>query len=86
MPSAIEEAVAGDVARLVVVFPRIERTTFVGPLLAAIVARDDAAIAHRHSAGRSRQGRPIARARAVARRLATRVLVEKRTGSCPSRW
>jgi hypothetical protein len=76
MPSAIEEAVASDVARLFVVFPGIERAAFVSPLLAAIVARDDGVVAHRLPAGHSHQGRPIAGARAVAGRLATSILVE----------
>ena len=52
VPSTIEEAVACDVARFLVVFPGIERAAFVSPLLAAIVARDDCVVAHRHRAGR----------------------------------
>jgi hypothetical protein len=76
MPSAIEETVARDVARLLVVFPGVERAAFVSPLLAGIVARDDGVVAHWHRAGRSHQGWPIARAWAVAGRLASRILVE----------
>src|ERR1700751_369362 len=76
VPSAIEEAVAGDVARLRIVFPGIERAAFVGPLLAAVGARDDSGVAHRLLADHSHQGRPTAHARAVEGRLAARILIE----------
>jgi hypothetical protein len=69
VPNAVSETVTGDVARLLVVFPEIERAAFVSPLLAAIVARDDGLVAHRLRAGHSHQGRPIAGARAVAGRF-----------------
>src|SRR6516165_9794765 len=59
VPNAVGETIAGDVARLLVVFPVIERVAFVSPLRAAIIARDDAVVAHLHRAGRSHQGRPI---------------------------
>jgi hypothetical protein len=51
VPGAVEEAVASDVARLLVVFPIVEGTAFVGPLLAAVVAGDDGVVAHRHRTG-----------------------------------
>src|SRR6516225_927354 len=57
VPNAVRETIAGDVARLLVVFPDIEWVAFVSPLLAAIVTRDDAVVAHWHRAGRSHQGR-----------------------------
>src|SRR6516165_7643196 len=66
VPNAVGETIAGDVTRLLVVFPGIERVPFVSPLLAAIVARDDAVVAHLHRVGRSHQGRPIAGAWAIA--------------------
>jgi len=66
MPNAVGETIAGDVARLLVVFPGIKRVAFVSPLLAAIVAGDDAVVAHWHRAARSHQGRPIAGAWAIA--------------------
>src|SRR5665647_912872 len=43
MPGAVEEAVAGDVARLLVVLPGVERLALVCDLLGAVVARDDGA-------------------------------------------
>ena len=47
MPSTIETAVTGYIAGLFVIFPRIERMTFIGPLFAAVVAGDDSVIVHR---------------------------------------
>lgn len=36
----VEKAIARDVARLLVVFPIIERPAFIGPLLGSVVARE----------------------------------------------
>ncbi len=47
VPSVIEEAIPGDVAGLLVIFPRVQRSAFVGPLFASVIARDDRVIGRR---------------------------------------
>ena len=46
LPGAVD-AVAGLVAGLRVLGPVVQRPALVGPLLLAVVARDDAVVAHR---------------------------------------
>jgi len=41
MPSTIEKAVAGDIARLLVILPIVQRLAFVCPLLTSIISCDD---------------------------------------------
>src|SRR6185437_7428094 len=76
VPGAVQEAVAGLVARLGVLDEGVDRLAVQGPLLEAVVARDDGPGAHRLGAVGSKGGRPILGALAVARRLAGGVLVE----------
>src|SRR5665647_1299725 len=77
MPGAVEEAVAGDVARLLVVLPGVERLALVCDLLGAVVACDDGVAGRRLGIGCGRQRWPVAGAWAVAGRLAAGVLIER---------
>jgi len=72
----IIDAVARHVAQLGVFGPGVERLALVGPLLRAVIARHDRPIARCRGAGRSREGRPVGGALAVASGFAGRVLVE----------
>src|SRR5258708_39271946 len=77
MPGAVEEAVAGDVAGLLVFRERIERLGLVGPLLGAVVAADDGVAVARLVAGFGLQDRPVCGAGTVAGRLSAGILVER---------
>src|SRR3546814_13377559 len=70
VPGVVQEAIAGGIARLLVLDPGVKRLALVGPLLAAVVAADHAPVARALGAGRNRQRRPVLRAGAVADRLA----------------
>src|SRR6185312_3384679 len=76
VPGAVQEAVAGLVARLGVLDEGVDRLAVQRPLLEAVVARDDGPGAHRLGAVGGQSWRPILGALAVARRLAGGVLVE----------
>src|SRR5580704_3475895 len=76
MPDAVD-AVAGHVARLGILGELIERLALVGPLFAAVVARDDGPIARCLGIGARHQRRPIGGALAVAVRFAGGVAVER---------
>src|SRR6266702_8378609 len=76
MPGAVEKTVAGDVAGLRVLGEGVERLALVGPLLRAVVARDDGVTVARGIAGLGLQPRPVCRTRSVAGRLAVHILVE----------
>src|ERR1035441_2420468 len=66
----VPELVAHHVASLLVDRVVVERLALEGPLLAAVVARDDREVAFRPSACRGHRRRPQRRARAVAGALA----------------
>src|SRR5216683_5533442 len=70
MPGAVEEAVAGDVAGLLVFRERIERLALVGPLLGAVVAADDGVAVARLVAGFGLQDQMTARRRARCKSIA----------------
>src|ERR1700745_2707447 len=76
VPGVVVDAVAGCVARLLVLHPAVERLTFVGPLLRAIVAGDNRPTSRGLARAVSLQRRPVFRAFAVAIRLAGRVFVK----------
>src|SRR6185437_16542756 len=76
VPRAVEEAIAGGVARLLVLDPAIERPALIGPLRAAIVALHHGIVTHGMGAGIGHQRRPVLGAAAIAVGLAGRVLVE----------
>src|SRR6187455_2627274 len=65
----VVEPVAGLVARLRILAPRIQRLALVRPLLAAVVARDDLVRGRRRAGAGDEVRRPVGRALAVAGRL-----------------
>ena len=75
--------VAVGVARLLVVFPEIERLALVGPLLAAVVARDDGPVTGILGIAGNHQRRPIDGALAAAGRLVGRGVAVERIESHP---
>src|SRR6476646_3762948 len=77
MLSVAREAVAGLVAGLRVLRPRVERPALVRPLLAAVVARDDRPVAARGGSAGRHQRRPVRRARTAAGALAAGILVKR---------
>src|SRR3954471_14128008 len=76
MPGAVQKAIASDVAGLGVLGEGVERLALVGPLLRAVVARDDGVAVGGGIARLGLQHRPVGRARTIAGRLAVRILVE----------
>src|SRR5574341_1046516 len=74
----VVEAVAGHVAGLGILGPVVQRPALAGPLLAAVVARDEAPVAAGGGAGGGHQRRPVGGAGAVAHALARagRIAVE----------
>src|SRR5271170_3790375 len=70
----IVDAVAVRIAGIAVLVEGVERLALVGPLLAAVVARDDAPVARRCGVGE--EWRPVGGADAVAAGFAGRVAVE----------
>src|SRR5580704_6701108 len=76
MPDAVD-AVAGHVARLGILGELIERLALVGPLFAAVVARDDGPVARRLGVGAGQERRPVGGALAIAVRFAAGIAVER---------
>src|SRR6185437_8189459 len=64
------EVVAGNIARLLIFHPRVERFALISPLLAAVGAGDDAVALSGLGAVGNLQRQPVFRALAVASRLA----------------
>src|SRR5215468_3693693 len=64
--------VAEDVAGVLVILPVVERLALVGPLLGAVVTRDDRPVAHILGLTGNHERRPIGGAIAVAARFAVR--------------
>src|SRR5215475_10016971 len=68
----VSAIVAFDVAWLLVVLPEVERLTLVGPLFAAVIARDDGPVARVLGVSGNHERRPIGRALGVASGLVGR--------------
>src|SRR5450830_1720568 len=75
MPDLVHTVTFG-VARLAVLDPAVERHVLVGPLLAAVIAGDNAVTISRLGTGSNWQRRPVAGARSVAHGFARSVLGE----------
>src|SRR5271170_7109068 len=72
----IVDAVAVRIAGIAVLVEGVKRLALVGPLLAAVVARDDAPVARRRGVGGGEEWRPVGGADAVAAGFSGRVAVE----------
>ena len=76
MPCIGGHAVARDITGLGVLNPGIEWLSPIRPLLAAIVANNNGVVYFQLGVAHGHQGRPVGRARAVARRFSGLILVK----------